>query len=934
MINNNEKTSLLVRSQLPEFLQANSDYENFKLFIEAYYEWMEQSGQVTERTKNLLSYSDIDKTTDEFLDYFTNEFLPYFPAESLLSKEKAIKVARQLYETKGTPASYKFLFRVLYDSDFDVFYTKEAVLKASDGKWYVAKSLKLASVDPHLLNINNYRLFGETTKSIATVENSVLAGTKTEVFISNIERLFQSGEFVRVVDSNNQDVLFNGSPLRAKIVGQISQVKIDPNNRGLLYQVGDPVVIYDGLSSNTGLGASAVVGSTTSGSIQRINVINGGFGYSYSPNTEIDITNAPGAIAIVGSVDPKPSTTANIALFPIDTISLKRYIKLGNSNYYFANGASVNANTTLAEALTFKSFSTYPLSSISVMNGGGGITKTPVVTALSGFPNDVAENASVSAIGMLAPIQITSGGEGYQANDTIVFTGGSGRGARANVLTVNSTGAITSVGYVFGPNKDYPLGGMGYKTTDLPGLTVNSANNQAANAQLYVPGILGEGATFSVVVDRVGSVTTINLVDPGEDYIETPNVSLKVQDIVVSNVSIANLPNKGDVIYQGSDANNITYRARVNSISQLTSDANTELSLWNLRVFEYNSNPDPMMPLVVDKNINYLMANTAYNSNYNSSGVRNYGDATAKAAASFLNGLVISQGQYLNSQGQPSSFNVLQSSIYNNFTYQVTVQESISKYRDVLLNLLHPTGMKVLGRHALKSSNNFRLHTQDALYTGQPLYNYTGIGSSVSIKTDFTNKSNNILVFNDISTANLQTFLFSGNTTISLRPTNGPNVVGKIVSVNTASNTAVIDSNVWLTFANVATVTANAGSNVINITSLTGKYDIINNGKYSNTAYPLMDIVYTGDNVLVDNNTSRLVSSVDYINGKIYLSSDITTDANSYLAVSRTFVANSKLNFDQVSIFGPVGQSYINPELITEDGFTITTEDGTILLVG
>jgi hypothetical protein len=130
-----------------------------------------------------------------------------------LIKKKAVKFTRELYQSKGTISSYKFLFRVLYNSDFDVFYTKDAVLKASDGKWYVARSLKLNTSDQNFLKIQNYRLFGETTKSIATVETAAIAGTKTEVFISNIERLFQSGEFVRVVDNNNQTVLFNGQPL-------------------------------------------------------------------------------------------------------------------------------------------------------------------------------------------------------------------------------------------------------------------------------------------------------------------------------------------------------------------------------------------------------------------------------------------------------------------------------------------------------------------------------------------------------------------------------------------------------------------------------------------------------------------------------------------------------------------------------------------------
>ena len=101
----NEKTSLLVPSQLPEFVRDNPDYANFQLFIKAYYEWMEQTGQVTTRTKNLLNYKDIDETTTEFLDYFKNQFLPYFPKDVMVDEKMAVKIARELYQSKGTPAS-------------------------------------------------------------------------------------------------------------------------------------------------------------------------------------------------------------------------------------------------------------------------------------------------------------------------------------------------------------------------------------------------------------------------------------------------------------------------------------------------------------------------------------------------------------------------------------------------------------------------------------------------------------------------------------------------------------------------------------------------------------------------------------------------------------------------------------------------------------
>lgn len=205
MISNNQKTSLLIPSQLPEFVRDMPDYQNFVAFLQAYYEWLESPDAansintiantnnqgVTYASKNLLDYNDVDKTTNDFLKYFVDDFIPYFPEGSLLDKKTAIKVAKQFYGAKGTPATYQLMFRLLYNSDFDIFYTKDVVLRASDGQWYVAKSLKLATSDVNFLNINNYRLLGETTKSVATIETSVKAGEKTEVFISNIQTVFE-----------------------------------------------------------------------------------------------------------------------------------------------------------------------------------------------------------------------------------------------------------------------------------------------------------------------------------------------------------------------------------------------------------------------------------------------------------------------------------------------------------------------------------------------------------------------------------------------------------------------------------------------------------------------------------------------------------------------------------------------------------------------
>jgi hypothetical protein len=1045
MIQNGQLTSTLVKNQLPEHIRDNPEYANFHQFLNAYYEWMEQTGKVTERSKNLLNYKDIDSTSDEFLNYFTNDFLPFFPKDTLLSKQESIKVARQLYQTKGTPASYEFLFRILFNSEFEVFNTKDAVFKASAGSWYVAKSLKLASGDTNFLSTKNLRVFGEESKSIATIENCILVGNKIEVFISNIERLFQSGEMVRIVDSNNQNVLFGGTTLRAKIVGQISQIKINPVNRGSLYQPGDPVVVFDGLDDPlTGIGASAIIGETTKGSVQRINIVNGGFGYSLKPNTIVNIIGGTGAkanvsaianflppsytivtggtgyrindrvnyqdspFAYVSSVTSTGSITSikyvpsvnaqaivgltgvvvssntlasgalittstapgnarsNVSFLPTDVIGFRQNILLGNSNFLFANMASANANTKLIDALSFLTLETSAISSIEVENGGGGIASIPSIVVTSTYSTEDVNNtyggsnSDIASLGILSPIQIIRGGGYYRANDRIVFTGGSGRGSYANVTSIGANGTITGITYVFNPadaRPMYPLGGLGYKNDFLPSATVNSSNATASGAVLSVPGIIGTGADFSLVVDRVGSVTTVNVLNYGEDYEQQPGVSLKVQDIVVSNVAIENLPRQGEFIYQGPSINLSTYVARVNSVSLLATDADPTASLYNLRVFNYNANPNPTLELKIlgdTRNINLDMANSAfpqfqkvynyldslgnktiYTRDYNNQGFISYGDGSAKANATFLNGLVIGDGQYLTTQGQPSSYDVMQDKRYNNFTYLITVEREISKYRDVLLSLLHPLGTNVLGRYGLKSNNNVNLHSYDALNDGRPLSYYLGsnVSDAITIATDFTNKSNNIVKFNNMLGASIGLLINPGYSTIEISTKNGPNVYSEVVSVNESSNTVTLASNVWLTYSNVAVVTGNSGSNTLNITSLTGLYDLMNNGNYSDPTYPLKDIVFVGDKVLVGNNTSKVVNAIDYVKGKIYLTANLSAATNSYLNVNRTFIANSSISSNQIKIYGPVGLSYI-PELITQDGQSITTEDGNLILLG
>ena len=949
------KPSLLIPSQLPEYIRDDPSYDNFVAFLQSYYEWLEQEGNVTDRAKNLLNYADIDKTTDEFISYFTNEFLQYFPEEILIDKRTAVKFAKELYQSKGTLSAYKLLFRVLYNSDVDIYFTKDAILRASDGTWYVERYLNVLTDDVRFLDTKNYRIFGEESKALATIENSVVDGNKIKIFISNMQRSFRSGEYIRIVNDFNQDIIIDGENLRAKIIGQVYEIVVDPNNRGKYYNVGDPVVIYDGLNDVNSVGAKALVGSVASGSIKSISVVNGGYGYRPNPNTIINI-NVPGTIANVSSVDTDPDTTSNVTLFPTDSIQLHKNTQLGAASYGFAAYNAANANSTLFQSLSFVSFSAYPIASVFVASGGSQISSLPTITADSVVNTDytnslIATNsyyantyAYVTSLGILAKPIITNPGSGYSSTDTITISGGSGYGAYANITV--SGGQIVSVDYVNGSANNYCLGGMGYRSSALPTVTINTSTGSGGS--IVIPGILGEGASFLPQTDGTGQIQTVILTQGGEDYIATPNVSFKVQDLAVKNISEE--PITGDIIYQGVDIENTTYMAYVDSILTIKNNINPLETVYRLRVYNYSSIyeyphniPDPNSSIKIynkTATINLTNANAGvesyfpYNPDLSVLGVNVYAknEPTAQGTAKFINGLFVSEGRYINTRGQPSSYDILQDDNHNSFTYMVVVEKEIAKYREMLLNLLHPSGLKVLGKYTIVTQSNFDTHSFDFTYGGQPLRYYTNTDTAnATMVADFTNKSNNIIKFNNLAGANIAEFITKNDTIIELIPTNGPNVKSEVISVNLSSNTVVLNDNVWLTFTNVASVTATAGQNTINIVSLTGTYDLINNGDYSDANLPLKDIVFAGDAVKVNNET-KIVSSVDYANGIITLTTNLTNNVSSNMSVNRTVLCNSSPVSDQVIIWHII--DYTNmPTLIDGYGNKITTQDGSLILI-
>ena len=80
----------------------------------------------------LLDYSDIDNTTEEFLDYFQKDFIPSLDLDDTKDARLTIKNISDLYQKKGTKESVEFLLRLLYGQDAEIRYLIDETIQISE----------------------------------------------------------------------------------------------------------------------------------------------------------------------------------------------------------------------------------------------------------------------------------------------------------------------------------------------------------------------------------------------------------------------------------------------------------------------------------------------------------------------------------------------------------------------------------------------------------------------------------------------------------------------------------------------------------------------------------------------------------------------------------------------------------------------------------
>lgn len=387
-----------IETQVPEHLR--DDYPIFLAFLKAYYEYMGSDSNAMAAARRLPEDTDVDITLEKFIEYFKKEFLVSLPRDVLADKRLLLKHAREFYRTRGSEASYKFLFRSLFNDDIDFYYPGEDILRASDGRYEISKSIKLANIaGGEAAAFDGVLVIGQTSGARARVvsflEGEVSGIRVVEIRVSNIQGVFEDGENVL-----SEDGVLSGTILNTVgPVATIATVRIP----GAFHTSGDVVNIID---AGNGQGANGFVASIDDQSAVYFTINNGGSGYRANSIVSIVHSGGVGANFRIDEIN----NLETLAGLNTDRIGPYAAIQLntgGSSTawrgFAGANTAAMNAtmsvtnvNSTFNDAFSYASLETGSIKKITTTNFGYGYTNLPSAEISDPFVASFKVNSSAN----------------------------------------------------------------------------------------------------------------------------------------------------------------------------------------------------------------------------------------------------------------------------------------------------------------------------------------------------------------------------------------------------------------------------------------------------------------------------------------------------------------------------------------------------------
>lgn len=758
------KINTLVAQQLPEFIR--NDYNTFVLFLEAYYAWMEESGNPLSRAVEALRSINIDTSLTEFMEYYCKEFIPSIPEHLIPNKAFLISHAKEFYRSKGTKASFELLFKILYNETIDMSFPGDSILRVSDGKWEKKKSIRL---DPTLWS--NYTADGSTREyrllaisdDIGEVEILVDGVVQNSGFIISKNRPYLIFDAAPSVDSiirinyqaKNIIGLFNTNVVVATVLGVSSGTTavtetgeqfyiqgVETFNLNLSsiigqFQIGEEIslnYVYD-----TTENLSIVLMSTLVSLLDSISVVDGGANYNVGDYVPIiggdPSSNASGVIEEVynsiitdiivvnggcgyqagqeGYITSTPNTGLSFAIGSVDTserIHPNSYPIGTDVISLFQNTIISNINYGFSSAGTENANTIMLTAFSSVVYGGSGpqglgpITNVAILLSTQSFITGPTLKIDAPVVFVTCN---TANGNTATANVSLAYFGILGR------MRIVTGGTGYTVGdelsFINVPGIGIGIGGAGEVTS------VHNSNAGIKTVNFQPSRITGTVNVSSNVITGVGTAFTTELFT--NDRIEVNNESSFIQSItnnthLITNTAFVKLStNRKLGVYGRYFVGGVNYSS--NAFPTVTvSSANGAATGANIICEGIISSGEILNKIASDghapgeiRTIRVSVPGYGYLS-VPEVNLSSLGNGRANALALLITSLFTSEGHYTNQDGMLSSDRKIQGvdAEIHEHSYVIKSAVALATYKNIFKSLVHPAGLQLFGEYVLEGT--------------------------------------------------------------------------------------------------------------------------------------------------------------------------------------------------------------------------------------
>ena len=724
--------SPFIPQQFPSFYKEEGP--NFIAFVKAYYEWMEEQGQVVNEARKFYDNLDIDTAEADFLKYFKNEYLSNIAYSMLADPRLLVKHVLDLYRSKGTPRAYELLFRILFNESIELYIPGNYLLKPSDGKWIVPKYIETSDC-PYLYDLIGVGIFNSSRTATAVVDNYTQKNVNGKLinvlYLSALNGSFKRGERIYsdvLVDSaNNQLITDSNAPI---ITGSLSAVAVESG--GQSFSVGDILSI-----AGSGVEGKARVASVRNenGKVQ-FNLINGGAGFSLN------------AIVTV-------ATTLNLIVS--NTVGIFNFGDVVTDSITNANGTVTFANSTFVELINFSTGLSFGSGDAITSSGGASATLTNYVGgggsgagfAIGGIVNpqiyvvntDRIINYYNAVIDTSDIINISSTANTFAANAKVTSTANvlflQGTYSSGNVSIVNEKLANASLGianlYVY--NSDAAQVWVTGSETDLNNANVTGGAILVGNTSTAVYTLINSSGKFTITSNATvvtSNSTTITVAGRNGNMVAT-SVVTNANTGALANITsltrttdwvfpkntpyITNLdtPMAAALGFSTMEAGTISYLSTITPGTGYTSNPYVDVIEPNIAAVGQDDGAggivghDATITTTVSSAQGVVTAVEVVDSGFGYNPAESV-SLTASEGVISVAGVSIVElnasgtGGWLDNSGFLNDIIKIQDSYYyQNFSYEIIASRMMYTYKKLVDDLIHPSGIAMFGKFQLRN---------------------------------------------------------------------------------------------------------------------------------------------------------------------------------------------------------------------------------------